>query len=60
VGLRGRADRFIVFMLHNTRSVQVSMHGPLLIAMVVGIVVTLVGGTVRITQVRRLARRRRW
>lgn len=59
---------FIVFILQNTRSVQVSflgMHGALplavglLIAMVAGVVVTLVVGTARITQVRRLARRRR-
>jgi uncharacterized integral membrane protein len=59
---------FIVFILQNTRSVQVSflgMHGALplaiglLIAMVAGIVVTLVVGTARITQVRRLARRHR-
>lgn len=58
----------IVFILQNPRSVQVSflgMHGALplavglLIAMVGGIVVTLVLGTARITQVRRLARRRR-
>lgn len=59
---------FIVFILQNTRSVQVSflgMHGALplaiglLIAMVAGIVITLVVGTARITQVRRLARRHR-
>jgi uncharacterized integral membrane protein len=59
---------FIVFILQNTRSVRVSflgMHGALplavglLIAMVAGVVVTLVVGTARITQVRRLARRRR-
>jgi uncharacterized integral membrane protein len=58
---------FIVFILQNTRSVEVSflgMHGALplavglLIAMVAGVVVTLVLGTARITQVRRLARRR--
>jgi uncharacterized integral membrane protein len=58
----------IVFILQNTRSVQVSflgMHGALplavglLIAMVAGVVVTLVLGTARITRVRRLARRRR-
>ncbi|MFL6055161.1 MAG: lipopolysaccharide assembly protein LapA domain-containing protein [Actinoallomurus sp.] len=58
----------IVFILQNTRSVQVSflgMHGALplavglLIAMVAGVVVTLVLGTARITQLRRLARRRR-
>jgi uncharacterized integral membrane protein len=59
---------FIVFILQNTRGVQVSflwMHGTLplavglLMAMVAGIVVTLVLGTARITQLRRLARRRR-
>jgi len=59
---------FIVFILQNTRGVQVSflwLHGTLplavglLIAMVAGIVVTLVLGTARITQLRRLARRRR-
>jgi len=59
---------FIVFILQNTRSVQVSylgMHGSLplavglLIAMVAGIVITLVVGTARITQVRRIARRQR-
>jgi putative membrane protein len=58
----------IVFILQNTRSVQVSflgMHGALplavglLIAMVTGAVITLVLGTARITQLRRLARRRR-
>ncbi|MCO6008437.1 lipopolysaccharide assembly protein LapA domain-containing protein [Actinoallomurus purpureus] len=58
----------IVFILQKTRSVQVSffgLHGALplavglLIAMVAGVVVTLVLGTARITQVRRLARRRR-
>ena len=59
---------FIVFILQNTGSVRVSflgMHGALplavglLIAMVAGVVVTLVLGTARITQVRRLARRSR-
>jgi uncharacterized integral membrane protein len=59
---------FIVFIMQNTRSVEVSflgMHGALplavglLIAMVAGVVITLVIGTARITQVRRLARRRR-
>jgi uncharacterized integral membrane protein len=59
---------FIVFILQNTGSVQVSflgMHGTLplavglLIAMVAGIMITLVFGTARLTQVRRLARRRR-
>lgn len=58
---------FIVFILQNTRGVQVSflwLHGTLplavglLIAMVTGIVVTLVLGTARITQLHRLARRR--
>jgi uncharacterized integral membrane protein len=59
---------FIVFILQNTRGVQVSflwLHGTLplavglLIAMVAGIMLTLVLGTARITQLRRLARRRR-
>ncbi|MCP2343137.1 LapA family protein [Actinomadura rupiterrae] len=59
---------FIVFLLSNTGRVQISfagLHGDLplavalLIAMVTGIVVTLILGTARITQVRRLARRRR-
>jgi uncharacterized integral membrane protein len=59
---------FIVFILQNTRGVQVSflwLHGTLplavglLMAMVAGIVVTLMLGTARITQLRRLARRRR-
>lgn len=59
---------FIVFMLQNTAGVQISflgLHGELplavalLIAMVAGILFTLVLGTARITQVRRLARRRR-
>jgi uncharacterized integral membrane protein len=58
----------IVFILQNTRSVQVSFLGMngalplavgLLIAMVAGILITLVVGTARITQIRRLARRRR-
>lgn len=58
---------FIVFLLSNTGRVQISfagMHGDLplavalLIAMVTGIVVTLILGTARITHVRRLARRR--
>lgn len=58
---------FIAFILQNTRGVQVSflwLHGTLplavglLIAMVTGIVVTLVLGTARITQLHRLARRR--
>jgi uncharacterized integral membrane protein len=52
----------IVFMLQNTRSVQVSfvgLHGTLplamalLIAMVGGMVITLVFGTARLTQLRR-------
>jgi uncharacterized integral membrane protein len=59
---------FIVFTLQNTRGVRVSflwLQGTLplavglLIATVAGIVVTLVLGTARITQLRRLARRRR-
>jgi uncharacterized integral membrane protein len=59
---------FIVFMLQNTDGVQISffgLHGELplavalLIAMVTGILLTLVLGSARITQVRRLARRRR-
>jgi uncharacterized integral membrane protein len=58
---------FIVFMLQNTAGVQISffgLHGELplaialLIALVAGILLTLVLGTARITQVRRLARRR--
>jgi uncharacterized integral membrane protein len=58
---------FIVFILQNTRSVEVSflwLHGTLplavglLIATVAGVVVTLVLGTARITQLHRLARRR--
>lgn len=55
----------IVFMLQNTRSTDVSflgMHGALplamalLIAMVGGVVLTLVLGSARIVQVRRLVR----
>jgi uncharacterized integral membrane protein len=55
----------IVFMLQNTRSIDVSflgMHGTLplaialLIAVVGGVLLTLVFGTVRITQLRRLVR----
>jgi uncharacterized integral membrane protein len=58
----------IVFMLQNTRTVQVSFFGfhgtlplamALLIAMVGGIFLTLVFGTARITQLRRIARRSR-
>jgi uncharacterized integral membrane protein len=59
----------IVFMLQNTRSVEIfflGMHGTLplamalLIATVGGILLTLVVGTARITQLRhRLARGRR-
>ncbi|MEW2354571.1 lipopolysaccharide assembly protein LapA domain-containing protein [Spirillospora sp. NPDC029432] len=58
---------FIVFVLGNTGTVEISfagMHGELplaialLIALVTGIVVTLILGTARITQIRRLARRR--
>lgn len=59
---------FIVFMLQNTTATQVSflgLHGTLplavamLIAMISGILFTLVLGTARITQLRRLARPRR-
>ncbi|MEU7746777.1 lipopolysaccharide assembly protein LapA domain-containing protein [Nonomuraea sp. NPDC049158] len=59
---------FIVFMLQNTTATQVSflgLHGTLplavamLIAMLSGILLTLVLGTARITQLRRLASRRR-
>jgi uncharacterized integral membrane protein len=58
----------IVFMLQNTRSVEVSflgMHGnlplamALLIAAVGAAIVTMVVGAARITQLRRLSRRRR-
>ncbi len=58
----------IVFMLQNTRSVEihfVGLHGTLslamalLIATVGGILLTLVLGTARITQLRLLARRPR-
>jgi uncharacterized integral membrane protein len=58
----------IVFMLQNTRSVEVSflwMHGnlplalALLVAAVGAAVVTMVVGAARITQLRRLSRRRR-
>jgi uncharacterized integral membrane protein len=58
----------IVFMLQNTRSVQVSflgMHGSLplalalLIAAVGAAIVTMVVGAARITQLRRLSRPRR-
>jgi uncharacterized integral membrane protein len=67
VGFRDRADRLHRVHPAEQRSVQVSflgMHGTLplavglLIAMLAGVVVTLVLGTARITQVRRLARRR--
>lgn len=59
---------FIVFLLSNTGSVQISFAGfhgdlplavALLIAMVTGIVITLIVGTARITQIRRVARKRR-
>ncbi|MBX6768961.1 MAG: DUF1049 domain-containing protein [Actinomadura rubrobrunea] len=62
------AIAFIVFILQNTAEVEISffgLHGELplavalLIAMVAGILFTLVLGTARITQVRRLTRRRR-
>jgi uncharacterized integral membrane protein len=58
----------IVFMLQNTRSVEVSflwLHGtlPLALAMLIAAVgsaiLTMVAGTARISQLRRLARRRR-
>lgn len=58
---------FIVFMLQNTTATQVSflgLHGTLplavamLIAMISGILLTLVLGTARMTQLRRLASRR--
>jgi uncharacterized integral membrane protein len=58
----------IVFMLQNTRSVEVTflwMHGTLplalalLIAAVGAAILTMVLGAGRITQLRRLARRRR-
>jgi len=58
----------IVFMLQNTRSVEVSflwLHGTLplalalLIAAVGSAILTMVAGTARISQLRRLARRRR-
>ena len=61
------AIAFIVFMLQNTTGVRVSFLGmngelplavALLIAMVAGVVLTLILGTARITQLRRLARRR--
>ncbi|MDF5754618.1 lipopolysaccharide assembly protein LapA domain-containing protein [Spongiactinospora sp. TRM90649] len=59
---------FIVFMLQNTTVTQVSFLGlrgtlplavAMLIAMVSGVLLTLVLGTARITQLRRLARPRR-
>lgn len=58
----------IAFLLQNTRRVQVTflwLHGTLplalglLIAAVGGVLITLVLGTARITQLRRLARRER-
>jgi uncharacterized integral membrane protein len=58
----------IVFMLQNTRSVEVSfvgMHGSLplalalLIAAVGSAILTMVVGAARITQLRRLSRRQR-
>jgi uncharacterized integral membrane protein len=57
----------IVFMLQNTRSVEVSfigMHGhlplalALLVAAVGAAILTMVVGAARITQLRRLSRRR--
>jgi uncharacterized integral membrane protein len=62
------AIMFIVFLLQNTTGVKVSflgLHGTLplavalLIALVAGILLTLVVGTARITQLRLLARHRR-
>ncbi|GAB2825819.1 hypothetical protein GCM10027176_32760 [Actinoallomurus bryophytorum] len=59
---------FIVFLLQNTTGAKISflgLHGTLplavalLIALVAGILLTLVVGTARITQLRLLARRRR-
>lgn len=61
------AIAFIVFLLQNTAGVKVSFLGMggtlplaagLLIAMVAGVVLTLIVGTARITQLRHLARRR--
>jgi uncharacterized integral membrane protein len=58
----------IVFMLQNTRSVEVTflwLHGTLplalalLIAAIGSAILTMVAGTARITQLHRLARRRR-
>lgn len=58
----------IVFMLQNTATVEVAFLGldgslplaiALLIALVSGILLTLIIGTVRIGQLRRLARKRR-
>jgi uncharacterized integral membrane protein len=58
---------FIVFLLSNTAPVRVTFlgwHGnvplaaALLIAMVTGLVITLIIGTARIAQLRRVARRR--
>ncbi len=62
------AIMFIVFLLQNTVGVKISylgLHGTLplavalLIALVAGILLTLVVGTARIAQLRLLARRRR-
>jgi uncharacterized integral membrane protein len=62
------AIMFIVFLLQNTTGVKVSflgLHGTLplavalLIALVAGILLTLVVGTARITQLRLLARHQR-
>ncbi|MBX6766298.1 MAG: LapA family protein [Actinomadura rubrobrunea] len=62
------AIAFIVFLLSNTDTVRVSflsLHGTLplavalLIAMVAGVVIALIVGTTRITQLRRQARRAR-
>jgi uncharacterized integral membrane protein len=62
------AIMFIVFLLQNTTGVKISflgLHGTLplavalLIALVAGILLTLIVGTARITQLRLLARHRR-
>jgi len=62
------AVALIVFMLQNTRAVEISFLGmttstslamALLIAAVGGILLTLILGTARITQLRRLVRGRR-
>lgn len=61
------AIAFIVFLLQNTTSVKISFLGMhanlplaagLLIAMIAGVMLTLILGTARLTQLRHLARRR--